>query len=104
VKTIIGGCPLGATCEEAKTIGGEQVMVRCPWYTKVKGHDNVGKDTEDWGCAIAWMPALLINSANESRKGAIATESFRNEMVKEGERTRQVLSLPVFSNEKYKQG
>lgn len=101
MDVVIGDCPLGAKCEEVKIVNEKQVLVRCPWYTQVKGHTNVGAETIDWGCAIAWMPALLINASNESRKGTIATESFRNEMVKEGERTRQVLSLP---NEKYKQG
>ena len=103
---VTGGCPLGAKCEEVKEKDGTPVLVRCPWYTKVTGKNvNTGEDTDDGGCAIAWMPALLINTANESRKGASATESFRNEMVKESERTRQVLSLPVFSrDEKYKQG
>ncbi len=33
----------------------------------------------------------MINTANESRKTAAATESFRNEMVKQGTQTQQVL-------------
>jgi hypothetical protein len=95
METIIGDCPLGAKCEEAKTVNGKQVLVRCPWYTKVRGKNtNTGEDTDDWGCAIAWMPTLLINTANESRKGVAATESFRNEMVTEGSKTRQILAMP----------
>ncbi|KIO49588.1 hypothetical protein [Nitrosospira sp. NpAV] len=83
-------CPLGAKCEDVKTDGGKQYIARCPWYIKVAGVDtNTGKEVEDFGCAIAWMPTLMINTANESRKGVAATESFRNEMVKEGERNRQ---------------
>lgn len=82
METRIADCPLGAKCEEVKTENGRQVLYRCPWYTQVRGVDaNTGGDTENWGCAIAWMPALLINTANESRKGVAATESFRNEMV-----------------------
>ena len=97
----IGDCPLGAKCEEVKTVGKKQVLVRCPWYTEVRGKDvNTGKEIDNWGCAIAWLPTLLINSANESRKGVAATESFRNEMVKEGEKTREVLSIPDFNNMK----
>ena len=88
----IGGCPLGAKCEEVKTVNGKQVIVRCPWYIRVSGKNvNTDEDTDDWGCAIAWMPALLINTANEARKGASATESFRNEMVK----IQQVIGHPV---------
>jgi hypothetical protein len=29
------------------------------------------------------MPTLMINTANESRKGVAAIESFRNEMAKQ---------------------
>lgn len=81
----IAGCPLGAKCEEPKMEGGKPVLYRCPWYVQVLGVDmNTGQETGNWGCAIAWMPALMINTANESRKGVAATESFRNEMVKRG--------------------
>ena len=101
METIIGECPLGAKCEEAKTINGKQVLVRCPWYTKVAGTNvNTGKESEDWGCAIAWMPALMVNSANESRRSTAAIESFRNETVKESELTRQVLATPFNSRMK----
>jgi hypothetical protein len=100
MDTIIGDCPLGAKCEEAKTVNGKQVLVRCPWYTKVMGKNVNGGETDDWGCAIAWLPALMINTANESRKGVAAIESFRNETVKESELTRQVLATPFNSRMK----
>ena len=68
------------------------VLYRCPWYIQVKGYDaNLGKEVENWGCAIAWMPALMINTANEVRQGAAATESFRNDMVKQGQEAQKVL-------------
>lgn len=76
------GCPLGAKCEEVKTEGEKQVLYRCPWYTQVRGFDpNTGQETDHWGCAIAWMPTLMINTANESRKTTAATEDFRNRMM-----------------------
>lgn len=82
METRVSDCPLGAKCEEVKTENGRQILYRCPWYVEIRGVDNnTGKDTENWGCAIAWMPALMINTANESRKGVAATESFRNEVV-----------------------
>jgi len=83
-------CPLGAKCEEVKEENGRQVLYRCPWYTKVRGTDmNTGEEKDDWGCAIAWLPALMINTANESRKGVAATEAFRNEMVRQGEQAQR---------------
>jgi hypothetical protein len=80
----IADCPLGAKCEEIKTDKeGGSYIARCPWYVYVRGTDiNTGEETDHWGCAIAWTPTLLINTANESRKGVAATESFRNEVVK----------------------
>lgn len=88
-------CPLGAKCEEPKIDdNGKPFIARCPWYIMVRGTDiNTGKEIDDWGCAIAWMPTLMINTANESRKGVAATESFRNEMVKQGEQTQKVMLL-----------
>lgn len=101
-------CPLGAKCEEVKTDGGKQYIARCPWYVKVSGFNvNTGAETEDWGCAIAWMPALMINTANESRKGVAATESFRNEVVRQNNEmmsqntvTNQILRLGAMRQEK----
>jgi hypothetical protein len=37
------------------------------------------------------MPVLAINTANEARKGAAATESFRNEMSRQSTQTQRVL-------------
>jgi len=87
-------CPLGAKCEEVKEVDGKQVLYRCPWFVQVRGRDpNNGTEIDHWGCAIAWMPTLLINTANETRQGAAATESFRNEMMKQGETTHKVMLL-----------
>jgi hypothetical protein len=92
METKIADCPLGAKCEDVKTEGGKPVLYRCPWYVQVKGFDpNTGEEKDQWGCAISWMPALMINAANESRKGAAATESFRNEMVRQGEQTQKIM-------------
>jgi hypothetical protein len=89
-------CPLGAKCEEVKSEGGKQYIARCPWYIEIKGFNaNTGQESVDWGCAIAWMPALMINTANESRKAVAATESFRNEMVKQGTKTQQVMLIAM---------
>jgi len=88
----IAECPLGARCEDVKTENGKPVLYRCPWYVKVRGTDiNTGEENDHWGCAIAWMPTLMINTANESRKGTAAIESFRNEMAAQRTRAQEVL-------------
>jgi hypothetical protein len=94
MEVRIADCPLGAKCEEVKADNGKQYIARCPWYVMVRGNDvNTGAEIDHWGCAIAWMPTLTINTANESRKGVAATESFRNEVVTQNEVTQQILRV-----------
>jgi hypothetical protein len=70
----------------------ECIQMQCALFTCVRGVDmNTGKELDEWGCAMGWLPMLLINSANESRKTCAATESFRNEMVDQSKQTQQVL-------------
>ena len=55
----------------------------CHWFIQLQGtNPNTGQPTDEWGCAVAWLPVLLIESAKETRQAAAAIESFRNEMVK----------------------
>lgn len=64
----------------------------CAWFMKIQGKDpNSGKPLEDWGCAMAWMPVLLIENAQQSRSTGAAVESFRNEMVEANTRSQQIL-------------
>jgi len=64
------------------------VQLQCNWFIQVRGKDmNTGKDIDNWGCSIAWLPHLLIENANQTREAGAATESFRNEMVKASENT-----------------
>lgn len=54
----------------------------CSWYTQVRGTDpQSGREVDEFACAVAWLPVLLINTAKETREGAAATESLRNQMV-----------------------
>lgn len=57
--------------------------LQCAWFTKVAGYDmNTGKEIEEWHCAIAWMPVLMVENSGQQRQTGAAVESFRNEMVK----------------------
>lgn len=68
-------CPL--IKEDCKQLG-------CSWFTQVRGtHPQTGAAVDEWGCAITWMPVLSINTAQEVRQGAAATESFRNAVMGE---------------------
>lgn len=64
------------------------VQMQCNWFIQVRGTDtNTGKEVDEWGCSIAWLPHLLIENANQSRQAGAATESFRNEFVKSAQAT-----------------
>lgn len=74
----VGGCPLGAKCEEVR----DDIMYTCPWYTKIRGNDpNTGKELDEMRCAIAWLPLLMIEHSMHEQQTGAAVESFRNEMV-----------------------
>ena len=54
----------------------------CNWYIQVMGKNpQTGQDINEYGCAIAWLPVLLIDGSQQTRQTGAAIESFRNEMV-----------------------
>lgn len=58
------------------------IGLACSWFIQVRGtNPQSGQEVDEWACAIAWMPMLLISTTQEIRQGAAATESFRNEMA-----------------------
>lgn len=69
------------------------VQLQCAWFTCLRGtHPQTGQEIDEWMCAISAMPMLQIENAKETRQGAAATESFRNEMVKAQEQSINVLA------------
>ncbi len=75
-------CPLGHTCETIR----EGKIHRCAWLIELQGHNpNTGEDKPERGCAMRWLPVLLVETAGAARGTSAAVESFRNEMV-EGNR------------------
>jgi hypothetical protein len=66
--------------------------VQCSWFTQVRGtNPNTGKEVDEWACAIAWMPILLIENSQQQRSTGTAVESFRNEMVNANEKSQHLL-------------
>ncbi len=60
----------------------ECIQFKCAFWTQLRGtNPQTGQEVDEWGCAIAFLPLLLIETAKETRQGAAATESFRNEVV-----------------------
>lgn len=68
------------------------VGLKCNWFTQVRGtNPNTGKEVDEWSCAIAWMPVLLIENSQQQRQTGSAVESFRNEMVQANEASNKLL-------------
>ncbi len=66
--------------------------MECAWFIQIRGTDpNTGEEVDDWGCAMAWLPTLMIENAQQSRQTGAAVESFRNEMVKSNDLNRDIL-------------
>lgn len=72
------------------------VGLKCSWFTQVRGtNPNTGKEIDEWGCAISWLPILLIENSGQQRQTGAAVESFRNEMVKANENSVQILAATM---------
>ena len=55
----------------------------CAWFIQIKGtHPQTGADVDEYGCAMAMMPLLMIENSRQTNQAGAAIESFRNEMVK----------------------
>ena len=58
----------------------------CKFWTHIRGQDPQSKAELDFpDCAVSWLPTLLLENSKETRQGAAAIESFRNESVKGNE-------------------
>ena len=87
LKTVLT-CPLGAKCEEIK----DGAIHRCVWFQTFAGtNPTTGEQVDEKGCAMAWLPILMIENSKQQRSTSAAVESFRNEMVKSTEASQQVL-------------
>ncbi len=64
----------------------------CTWYTQVRGHNpNTGAEIDQYSCAVAWLPILMIENSQQQRQTSAAVESFRNEMVRANDLNRDLL-------------
>ena len=85
-------CPLGHTCEKAE----DGVIKRCAWFVKLAGtNPSTGEQVDEHGCAMGWIPILLIENSMQQRSTAAAVESFRNEVVKAGESNQAITFNPL---------
>jgi len=58
----------------------------CAWFVQLRGtNPNTGQEIDEWGCAMAWQPILMIENSQQQRQTAAAVESFRNEVASANE-------------------
>jgi hypothetical protein len=69
-----------------------KVCHTCEWWIHVRGKHPQSEEIFDrWGCAIQWMPMLMIENSQMQCQTGAAVESFRNEMVKFNQSSLDVL-------------
>jgi hypothetical protein len=57
------------------------VCHKCPWWTRVVGKNPQSEEmVDDWRCAVAWIPMLLIENSQQQRGTQAAVETLRNEI------------------------
>ena len=63
-------------------IGEDCLGLKCSWFTQIRGaHPQTGEEIDEWGCAVNWIPTLLIEDSQQQRQTGAAVESFRNETL-----------------------
>lgn len=81
-------CPLGHRCEDAR----DGKIHRCAWFVTLQGQNpTTGEAIDEQGCAMNWIPVLLVENSRVSRGTSAAVESFRNEMMAANQSTTDVL-------------
>lgn len=52
------------------------------WYTQLGGtNPQTGEVVNEWKCAMAWMPIMLVENANTNRGQTDAICSLRDETI-----------------------
>lgn len=78
-------CPqLSSVDLDGKLVLQECLEHKCAFFVNVIGHNpNTGEQVNQWDCATAWTPVLLIENSQQQRQTGAAVESLKNEMKKD---------------------
>ena len=81
-------------------IGEDCLGLKCSWFTQIRGiHPQTGQEIDEWGCAVTWMPTLLIENSQQQRQTGAAVESFRNETLSRISQTISMKTINESTNE-----
>jgi hypothetical protein len=76
----------------------KQVCHTCEWWTHIRGkHPQSDEAIDHWGCAIAFLPVLMIENSQMQRQTGAAVESFRNEVVKSSASAQEITARALAS-------
>lgn len=80
-------------------------LVKCAFWIHVQGQDpQNGEVVNQGGCAITWMPMLMIENSRVNRETGAAVESMRNENVTVGQQLTEALLVAAGSVKQLKGG
>ena len=60
----------------------------------IRDSPQTGQEIDEWGCAVNWIPTLLIENSQQQRQTGAAVESFRNETLN---RISQTISMKTIN-------
>ena len=73
-------------------IGEECMKLKCEWFTQIRGtNPQSGEEVDEWGCAVTWLPMLLIENSQQQRETSASIQSARNESVRDNEENRRLI-------------
>jgi hypothetical protein len=91
ISTVMS-CPLGSQCEKIQ----DNTIHRCAWFVELAGtNPNTGEVLNERGCAMSWLPILLIENSQQQKSTSSAVESFRNEMVNANQASQRLLAATM---------
>ena len=82
-------CPLGSKCEEIKG----DVLYTCHWYIELKGKNpQTDEVINEKGCAMAWLPILMIENSSHNILTTQAVYNLRDETIKRQEEAMSLIN------------
>ena len=64
----------------------KQVCHTCEWWVQLRGKHPQGEEVIDhWGCAVAWLPVLMIENSQQQRHTAASVDKVANVMQTAGD-------------------
>jgi hypothetical protein len=95
-------CPMmgGQECVEDGAIRNGE-LVKCRFWIHVIGKTpQTNQETDNYDCAMAWMPVLMIENSKVNRETGAAIESMRNENVNTGQQITSALLVAANANKR----